>query len=112
MIVRLSHISCRFFRYNGGMNESGEQVKMGASVHFLQALQVRHRCFWYEQAGMKIDFVMIPLRPTERIGGKDKVDAISGGSVKTTGIFVESKLTRHLLANHCATQLAKMSGWK
>lgn len=92
------------------MNKNGEQIKTGASSHFLQALQLHCRRFWYEQA--EIDFVMIPLQPTERIGGKNKVDAISGGSVKTTGIFVESRLTRHLLANHCATQLDKMSGWK
>ena len=94
------------------MNESGKHVKTGASPHFLQALQVRNRCFWYAQAGMKIDFVMIPLQPTERIGDKNRVNAISGGSVETTGIFAESRLTRHLLANHCATRLAKMSGWK
>jgi hypothetical protein len=61
---------------------------------------------------MKIDFVMVPLQPTERIGGKNKVDAISGGSVKTTGIFAESRLTRHLFANRCATRLDKMFGWK
>jgi hypothetical protein len=94
------------------MNENEEQVKTGASSHFLQALQVRNCCFLYEQAGMKIDFVMIPLQPTERIGDKNRVNAISGGSVETKGIFAESMLTRYLLANHCATRLAKMSGWK
>ena len=94
------------------MNEAGGQNEAFAALPFLQALQVHCRRFWYEQAGMKIDFVMIPFQPTERIDGKDKADAISGGSVKTTGIFAESRLTRHLLANHCAPQLAKMSGWK
>ena len=92
------------------MNESGEQVKTGASLYFLQALQVRHCCFWYEQA--EINFVMIPIQPTERIDGKNKVNAISGESVKTTGNLAESSFTRHLLTNRCATRLDKMFGWK
>lgn len=53
-IVRLSHISCRFFCYNRGVNETGGQNAAVAGLHFLRALQVRNRRFWYEQAGMKI----------------------------------------------------------
>ena len=94
------------------MNETGGQNGAVAALPFLQALQLHCRRFWYEQAGMKIDFVMISLQPTERIDNKNKVDAITGGSVKTTGNFAESRLTRHLFADHRATQLDKMSGWK
>ena len=53
-LCSLLHISCRFCCYNRGMNETGGQNAAVAGLHFLQALHLHCRRFWYERAGMKI----------------------------------------------------------
>ena len=85
---------CRIFCYNGEMNRTGRQGEIGAGLHFLQALQLHCRGFWYERAVISTIFLrMVQNRAVPELC--------------LTGAYYAP--TPQQLANHETAQAGKMT---
>jgi hypothetical protein len=77
------------------MNRTGRQGGIGAGLHFLQALQLHCRGFWYERAVISTIFLWM-------------VQNQAVPELRLTGTYYAPTL--QLLANHQTAQAGKMTG--